>query len=121
MVWTFLGSGQRIPGGWQLSGVALPSNGTLRAQGHSTGGQYNASGGILETTLGAPWPIHLRVVRNVSTVILSWSGGRPPYQVQQTTDLSQPSSWQDMGARVQTNSISLPIGPGTLFLRLRGS
>ena len=64
--------------------------------------------------------IRLRLIRDSSTAVLSWSGGKAPYQVQQTTDAGQPDSWQDVGAPLQTNSISLPIGSGNLFLRVRG-
>jgi uncharacterized delta-60 repeat protein len=34
--WTRLGSATRIAGGWQLSGLTLPSSGTLRAQGYAS-------------------------------------------------------------------------------------
>ncbi len=40
--------------------------------------------------------------------------------MQQTTHLSQTNAWQNLGGPVQTNSITLPIGPGPLFLRVRG-
>ncbi len=47
--WTSLGDGIRIPGGWQLTGVALPADGTLRARGFATGGYGNASSGFVES------------------------------------------------------------------------
>ena len=47
--WTSLGDGIRIPGGWQLTGVALPVDGTLRARGFATGGRDNASSGFVES------------------------------------------------------------------------
>jgi hypothetical protein len=28
--------------------------------------------------------------------------------------------WQNVGVAVQTNSMALPLGPGTTFLRVRG-
>ena len=118
LAWTNLGAGERIGGGWQLSDVSLRSSDILRARGHSTGGYWNGSGGIVETILDLAIRLHL--VRNGSTAVLSWSGGQGPYQVQQSTDASQPNSWQDVGTPVQTNSISRPIGSHTLFLRVRG-
>ena len=36
--WTNLGAGTRIPGGWQLSRLALPTNSTLRARGYTPAG-----------------------------------------------------------------------------------
>lgn len=49
LTWTPLGQGSRIPGGWQLSGISLPSNGTIRARGCVTGGYLTASGWFVET------------------------------------------------------------------------
>ena len=50
--WTSLGPGARIPGGWFLTGVSLPpTNGTIRARGYVTGGQYDGSSWFVETDL----------------------------------------------------------------------
>ena len=51
--WAMLGDGNRVPGGWAWSSVAV-TNGTIRALGYATGGYFNGSGGIVETGLGAP-------------------------------------------------------------------
>lgn len=51
--WISLGAGQRIPGGWQLTGVPVPTNGTLRARGWTSGGYLNGSGWFVETYSGA--------------------------------------------------------------------
>lgn len=55
MDWTYLGAGSRIPGGWQLGGLSLPSVGTIRARGQVAGG-HNTSGWFVETTapVGVP-------------------------------------------------------------------
>jgi uncharacterized delta-60 repeat protein len=45
--WVGLGTGARIPGGWQLSGVSLPSGSVVRARGFVTGG--NAADWFVET------------------------------------------------------------------------
>ena len=42
--WTPLGSGARIAGGWELSGLSLPTSGLLRARGRTTNGLQNSSG-----------------------------------------------------------------------------
>jgi hypothetical protein len=46
-----LGSGIRISGGWQLTGLSLPAgqNFFLRARGRSTGGAYGGSSGLIES------------------------------------------------------------------------
>jgi len=46
--WSPLGTGTRITGGWQLGGLSLPTTGSIRARGRSTGGFYNGSSGMLE-------------------------------------------------------------------------
>jgi len=49
--WTSLGAGARVPGGWELGGVSLPTNAVIRARGFATGGQYNASNWFVEASL----------------------------------------------------------------------
>jgi uncharacterized delta-60 repeat protein len=52
IAWSALGDGQRVSGGWQLTGVGV-TGGVIRARGFTAGGQYNASGGMVETLCGA--------------------------------------------------------------------
>jgi uncharacterized delta-60 repeat protein len=50
--WTNLGAGVRIAGGWQLNGVSLSNNATVRARGHVIGGQYSGSTWFVEDGIG---------------------------------------------------------------------
>jgi uncharacterized delta-60 repeat protein len=50
--WTYLGEGLRIPGGWQLTGLALPGEGRIRARGFARGGGFNGSSWFAETVGG---------------------------------------------------------------------
>jgi len=50
--WTYLGEGLRIPGGWQLTGLALPGEGRIRARGFTRGGGFNGSTWFAETVGG---------------------------------------------------------------------
>lgn len=43
-----LGSGARIIGGWELTGLTLPTEGQVRARARTTGGLYSGSGGLVE-------------------------------------------------------------------------
>jgi uncharacterized delta-60 repeat protein len=52
--WTNLDSVARIPGGWQQTGLSLPTYATIRARGFCAGGAYNGSGWFLESSIGAP-------------------------------------------------------------------
>lgn len=119
--WTSLGAGTRIPGGWQLTGVTVPpGGGRIRARGHVAGGRYNGSAWFVEATTSALAPIRLNVIRDGATVLLRWTGGQGPYQIQATTNLGNSNSWENLGETTQTNSIALPLGTDNLFLRIRG-
>ena len=53
--YSLLGNGSRIAGGWELTGLNLPSAGlTLRARGRTSGGDGNFSSGLVETVKAAP-------------------------------------------------------------------
>ena len=119
MSWTYIGAGVQSNGGWELVRRSLPPEAVLRARGRVAGGNRN-SGWFVETRLDLTTSIRLNVVRDGSSIVLSWSKAQGPYQVQQTTDLTQPSLWQDLGSPVLTNSLSLRIGSDTRFLRVQG-
>jgi uncharacterized delta-60 repeat protein len=51
--WINLGAGIRIPGGWQLTGLALPPNATVRARGFLMGGVNDSSSWFVETMWSA--------------------------------------------------------------------
>lgn len=46
--WTVLGEGERIHGGWQLTGQNLPDHYTIRARGRTAGGSYSTSSWFIE-------------------------------------------------------------------------
>ncbi len=46
--WTPLGSGARIAGGWERSGLSLPASGSLRARGRTTNGYFNGGSGLIQ-------------------------------------------------------------------------
>lgn len=52
--WTYLGSGTRVPGGWQLAGVNVTTNANIRARGFTTGGNFNGCSWFVETIIGGP-------------------------------------------------------------------
>ncbi len=51
-------------------------------------------------------------------LVLTWAGGAGPFQVQTTTDLTQP--WQDVGAPISTNSIVISPTNQAAFYRIVG-
>ncbi len=51
-------------------------------------------------------------------LVLTWAGGTGPFQVQMTTDLSQP--WQNAGAPISTNAIVISPTNQAAFYRIVG-
>ena len=49
--WLPLGRGTAIPGGWELTGIALPADGAIRATARNRGGRTNSSHGFADTVL----------------------------------------------------------------------
>ncbi len=117
--WLRLGAGSRIPGGWRLTGASVPPGGTIRARGYVTGGD-KSSGWFVESLAVATEPIRLSCILDGKELVLSWTGGQGPYQLQQTATLSDTVSWEDAGPAVPGNSTRLPVGSGSRFLRVRG-
>jgi uncharacterized delta-60 repeat protein len=57
--WLALGTASRIPGGWQLGGLAVPNGATIRARGWTSGGWQNGSSWFVQATgqvSGTPQP-----------------------------------------------------------------
>ena len=66
--WTTLGSGSRISGGWQLTGLGLPANGFVRARGRAAGSlleQVLAMGSVPNITI---WQAGSVLSNGISTV-----------------------------------------------------
>lgn len=53
--WFSVGQGERVSGGWQRTGVNLPTNANIRARGFVAGGLYNGSSWFMETIVGPPF------------------------------------------------------------------
>jgi uncharacterized delta-60 repeat protein len=54
--WSPLGSGTRISGGWELTGLSLPGHFHLRARARTVSGQGNGSSGLVETIVEITLP-----------------------------------------------------------------
>jgi hypothetical protein len=53
-------------------------------------------------------------------VVLNWAGGIPPYQVQVATNLTVPINWQNIGAPVSGNAISITPSNNAAFYQIQG-
>lgn len=55
--WTALGNGTRITGGWELTGLNVPTSGQVRARARVTGGYETGCAGLVETVAAYAVPI----------------------------------------------------------------
>jgi uncharacterized delta-60 repeat protein len=111
--WWSIGTGTRIPGGWQLSGRQLPSNSTIRARGPTTGGRYNGSSWFVESVLIPSVPpaapmLSVESVTGESIWFRLTGGTNVQHLVQTTTNLSSAEAeWQPVTTLTLTNGWSL--------------
>jgi hypothetical protein len=82
------------------------------------GGLFNTATMNIAVTTGAA-PIISTITLQGGDLLLSWSGGNPPYQVQATTDLANPD-WQNVGGPISGNSLSLTPTNDVTFYRIGG-
>ena len=64
LMWTSLGEGTRVPGGWQWTGAAVPAFTTIRARGF-VAGDDNASGWFVENLIWYAGALPLTVERGL--------------------------------------------------------
>ena len=85
LLWTPVGDGTRIPGGWQPTNAVVPVNATIRARGFVTGGRYNGSGWFVEDYLGLGWVAQPQSRTNDAGTTAAFgavAGGMPPLSYQ---------------------------------------
>jgi hypothetical protein len=88
---------------------------TVTDSGGLTG---SASFGILVTYTPPP-PVVLKISQQGQQLLLSWSGGTPPFQLQNTTNLAV-SAWAKVGNLTSNRSVNMtPSGTAT-FYRIQG-
>ena len=54
-----------------------------------------------------------------TNVMLTWSGGIAPFQVQQKTNLLNPG-WQNVGSPSSTHTLTIPVSNRATFFRIGG-
>jgi hypothetical protein len=68
---------------------------------------------------GIAAPNIIGILQSGSNVVLNWAFGTPPFQVQSTTNLSNPV-WSNVGSTTTNSSFSVPIQSGAQFFRVFG-
>lgn len=121
------------------TGVLSPVSGTTNWTATNLLVQPGATNRLLITAFGTSWsailggntsfsrslqvaqvaaPIMMTILKNSQGVLLSWSGGVPPYTIQQRTNLSS-GSWLGVKATNGT-SVTLPLAAPADFYRIQG-
>ena len=65
--WTSLGTGSRISGGWEITGLNLYGTGLIRARGWTAGGSFNGSSSMMEATAAFSFFPEIAVQQPVGT------------------------------------------------------
>jgi pro-kumamolisin-like protein/putative Ig domain-containing protein len=109
-----------VANGGSLSGT--PTSGDIGTNVFSVsvtdfGGLSNTATMNIKVTSGLPATAAVSV--QGGEVVLSWSGGVGPYQVQMTTNLST-LNWANVGGLVNTNSLTIPLSNSAAFYRIIG-
>jgi hypothetical protein len=106
---------------WRLA--PSPSFLHLTIRGSATGNLLDRIS--VETTTAVTevfQPIITSVINVQNTVKITWSGGKPPYQLYRTANLPCPSeAWQPVGEPVNGNEAEISIDSSAGFVRVGGS
>lgn len=121
--WIALGQGTRGADGWQLTGVSVPAESTIRARGYTTGGHCNASSWFVEHYDGPPsWTLQPASQTNdpgSSARFSGMAGGTPPISYQWFKD-GQPLENSILITGANETDLLLgsvqPLSSGTLYL-----
>lgn len=103
-----------------LSGTPLsPDVGTSSFSVSVTdSGGLSSTATLYITVIAAP-PIVSSITNTSTNLLLSWTGGIAPYDVQSTTNLSPPS-WQDASGPISSNTFFLTPTNDLMFYRVGG-
>jgi hypothetical protein len=72
------------------------------------------------TVVEVPPLLIISAVRQEDSVVVTWAGGTPPYQIYAGADLSSPGTWQPIGEPTTNTNAVVPIVDPLLFLRVSG-
>ena len=120
--WTALGAGTRITGGWEITGLALPSDGIVRARATVRGGRYTGCYGLVESQVvfGTPPPdIEVTDVTGFSTSIPVSTGHTHDFGVFRPEDMYRVYSVKNTGLGTLTGLGGITLdGPGAAAFQL---
>jgi hypothetical protein len=109
-----------IAGNGALSGTPTDADAgtdTFTVRASDPSGLFNTATMNI-SVIPAP-PIIAAVSLQDTNLVLTWSGGLGPFQVQMAADLSAPV-WQNVGSLLATNTLSLSLSNDAAFYRIIG-
>jgi hypothetical protein len=62
-----------------------------------------------------------KTVQANGNLLINWSGGKPPYQVEMTTDLQTGTHWAPVGSPTTATNLLVPVNPPAAFFRVKSS
>ena len=80
--WSALGAGTRIAGGWERTGLSLPTSNLIRGRGRTSGGDLNFSGGLVEMLSVA---LSSAAVTNGNLAVVNTNGGSQVLSINSVT------------------------------------
>ena len=116
-----------IAGGWAIP-IATPATYTLTFSGASlinplmrtaTVSTSSVLADVKVTPSALPFTLGVRLGSG-GQLILNWTGGTPPYQVQRSTSLSS-NSWTNVGTTTSATTLTVTLGGLRGFYRILGS
>ncbi|HEY3898489.1 MAG TPA: VPAMP-CTERM sorting domain-containing protein [Chthoniobacter sp.] len=114
--WNSLGSGARVTGGWQLTGLSLPASGLLRARGYTSNGDDTGSSGIIEQDFAYPPTIMAstaNLAENAVTLVITGTNF-DPNAANDTVTLSDGAVGTVTQASATSLTVTFSIDPNSL-------
>jgi hypothetical protein len=116
---TGIGGGYAIPITSPGSYAVTVSGGAVPAHINTTA-TVGSSSVLLDFRLStAPFLLAITLAPNRIDLILEWSGGTPPYQIQRSPSLEN-ASWQNIGSSTTATTATVPPSGSRSFYRVTG-
>jgi len=107
-------AGATLPGVYTYTLYAIDDNLTVEDKGTVT---VRVAASVAPGTA----PVITSLTISGGTAVLSWSGGQPPYVVEQATALGANADWQPVGAAQTGTQMAVPLTNQAGFFRVGGS